>query len=309
MITLQYPLPDLTRLELPSQRRVPFPPSGIVGDAFASTAFTDRDGTVYVFYQLNGALSRLYRFPRTGKPGPVGPPLRNAGEASRVAGVVLTSTCFAHGGRVLVLDLKAPTAWRPIGAGCSAALSPDHKTVAFVRSGPDGLEIWQSAVDGSGQPHRLWSISSLPELRALGIRHPVSGGDLTWGPGGIAMRIFQSNAQAIVIRRPSGQVRVIDLGQMTSDPPENVRWQPNGDLLAYVQSLTAGGAALRVFDAATAATRVLATDPRGFGQPVWSPDGRAIAIPTFRDTVIIADLSGVWLARVTSGGFPVAWTT
>jgi len=54
---------------------------------------------------------------------------------------------------------------------------------------------------------------------------------------------------------------------------------------------------------------VLATDPRGFGQPVWSPDGRAIAIPTFRDTVIIADLSGVWLARVTSGGFPVAWTT
>jgi hypothetical protein len=171
------------------------------------------------------------------------------------------------------------------------------------------LEIWQSAVDGSAQAKLLLGISSLPEVRALGIRRPQAGGDLTWGPGGIAMRIFHSNAQAIVVRRPAGQVLVIDLGQVTSEPPQNVRWQPNGNLLAYVQSLAAGGVVLRVFDAATSETKVLATDPRGFGQPVWSPDGRAIAIPTFRDSVIIADLSGVWLTRVASGGFPVAWTT
>lgn len=271
--------------------------------------FPEPEGSVLAFAHSFGTAFRLFRMRLDGKSETVGPTLPNASEPFRVGHFIVAATCLdTGGGDVVTLDTSNPTRWRPLAAGCAPAPSPDGKMVAFVRIEHGIIDIWQVAVDGSGAPRLLFALSSLPELRATGILHPELNGNLEWGPGGLAVQVFQSNAQALVVRRPSGEVQVIDLGQATVQFTSNFRWQPNGNLLAFVGSLQAGGVVLRVLDPATGTTRVLATDPQGFGRPLWSPDGEAVAVSSLRGELIVTDLDGRWLRTFSSAGSPLAWT-
>lgn len=61
--------------------------------------------------------------------------------------------------------------------------------------------------------------------------------------------------------------------------PEHYRspvWSPSGDALAYLADAANGGE-LRVFDIATARSRVVARLPSGVANLTWSPDGRTLA--------------------------------
>jgi hypothetical protein len=312
LLTVEVRFAQLFRMTLPGGRRRMFPaPGSIGGGSFGAAivaALPEPDGTVLVFYHPFGGATRLFRQRLGGKSEPVGPGLPDASEPFRVGHLVVTSTCLQAGGEVVALDISNPTKWRPLAAGCAPVLSPDGTMVAFARTERGSIDIWQVPVDGSRPPSLLFAVSSLPELRATGILHPELNGNLAWGPGGLAIQVFQSNAQALVVRRPTGEVRVIDLGQATAQFTSNVRWQPNGNLLAFVGSLQAGGVVLRVLDPDTGTTRVLATDPQGFGRPLWSPDGKAVAVSSLRGELIITDLGGRWLSRYSSAGSPLAWT-
>lgn len=184
--------------------------------------------------------------------------------------------------------------------------SPDGRTIAFVSSrGEPGQksQIWLLPIDGG-------------EARPLTKAHDGAGG-FTWSPDGsrIAYISVDSTPLAVEAKRrrrddaevyesdfrryhlwvvsvASGSAEEVVHGDFTlsalaiSDVPQ---WSPDGTRIAFVASPTGLLRDLRgsvyVVTVATKQLDLVAPEFRtaadALNQPVWSPDGRTLAFPTF----------------------------
>jgi dipeptidyl aminopeptidase/acylaminoacyl peptidase len=191
--------------------------------------------------------------------------------------------------------------------------SPDGRTIAFVSSrGETGAkpQIWLLPIDG-GEAHQL--------------THARDGaGGFEWSPDGSRIayisadstardveaklrrrddaEVFESNFRRYhlwVVQVATGRAEEIVHGEFTlsalgiSGVPQ---WSPDGTRIAFVASPTGLLRDLRggvyIVDVATRQLDRIASEFRSaadaLNQPVWSPDGRTLAFPTFPQSSRIA---------------------
>jgi hypothetical protein len=304
--------PGIAEYLLPSGRTREFPTPK---NSFPFNAFWASDGsTVYAMLSV-GPVTRLFRLRLGHRPEAVSPPVGCIASMSHGGETVLVAPC-RRSRPALVLDLRDPSRWRPVATGSPAGLSPDGRTVAYS---PDGRTVWFAPVDGSAPPRRILSVDAVPALRVLGgsphipsillgpavtffgpaSRIPVA---LEWGPGGLAVPVLGGAGAGYVVRRPGGQVQVVDIGGAR---PGEFRWSPRGALLAYISKFQGEGAK-RVFDAATGTGRVVGLQPvRGFGNGfvglAWSPDGRFTVSLRQGGFAVLSSRGGLWQVVDTAG--------
>ena len=141
------------------------------------------------------------------------------------------------------------------------SLSPDGKTIAYLRSRGFYPEIWLMNVDGRS-PRALsrWTI--------YGGRPPA------WSPDGERVGIVingPDSSDTAVIR-----VRYNDLTNITADSHLNddIAWSPDGQQVAYMSAGANGsGYQLDVHDLRTDAVQTVAKNAAFVGRASWSPDG------------------------------------
>jgi Tol biopolymer transport system component len=172
------------------------------------------------------------------------------------------------------------------------ALSPDGKTIAFVRDNA----VWLMNSDGSDQrflvrsgyndPRPVWS----PDGRAIAFN---SGGPGDCPPGayrcGHLVAVWTIRVDGTGLRRHGASTRY-------------ATWSPNGQRLAYEAAVDPYGTAhgILVKNAGGTKARLIAR----FGtQPAWSPRGRLIAYDGRGITVVESD--GTRRRRVAGGRFPL----
>lgn len=216
-----------------------------------------------------------------------------------------------------------------IGVGRSPSWSPDGSRLTFVSAtGTNDIEV--ASADGSS-------------VRSLG----VSGLDPAWSPKGDAIAYFSSDSTVELIR-PDGSGRTV-LATDAQRFPENVplAWSPDGAWLSFPAvntqahvlevnvvkpdgserlSLGNGWAvswspkadllAFEASDDSIATVEIVAPDgtvrassQEPYGTPVWSPDGRALAVGTpERKGVTIVNADAETLSTLAITGVP-AWSS
>ncbi len=166
------------------------------------------------------------------------------------------------------------------GGKSGLSWSPDGHRLAFSGQG----SIWIVSTNG-GQPHRLThSAPGTGDPRQAGDRNP------RWSPKGdwILFETGRRGHNDLVVVSPDGLSENI-LTATDADADEG-EWSPDGSQVAYVErapSYFSGKLQLAKFDAQSGRAQppvTLYTSPvdRGGGwslrRPVWSPDGRTLAI-------------------------------
>jgi hypothetical protein len=269
-------------------------------------AFPGPDGSAYVLLQVAfGPLgaSQLFRLGASRSVGlggtvniPYGGTLDVRGDHAIAWG------CAGKHRSIFAFDLPDGAEWTPVAQGCSAALSPDGKAVAYVNGG----SLFRKTLP-DGQPERLLDLRSVAALREAGItRFPDGQGSIAWGPGGIGVTVGNKLTWAVVAYRSGHQPTVVPLGRAA---PDAMAWQPTGGLLAFNDFVTTTQTGeLRVLDPATGAITLVAVT-QNYGQFQWSPDGRILAVARSGQLVSFVDLRGIALRTMSLGGVPVGWTS
>jgi Tol biopolymer transport system component len=181
--------------------------------------------------------------------------------------------------------------------------SPDGKSIAFVAatffdSGQAESTITVVAADGSKRRVLLRTQSG-----QLAFQEPA------WSPNGqrIAFTWLRNTTQGLWLLRMDGSVDPV-----TSETVQHPSWAPDGKRLAYA---TSGG--IFVVNVKTRKTR-LVNGTAESGCPVWSPNGKWIAVCASRaaagfhraNSIDIVSSTGATRRRVLTGGviYPVAWS-
>ena len=268
-------------------------------------AFWGPRGTAYVLLPVNfGPLgqSQLFQLSLTAEARDVGGLLSIPfGGILEVRGDRAASWgCFRNRRSIYVLDLSAGGDWRPVATGCSAALAPDGKEMAYFDEG----SLFRMSLP-NGRPERLLSMGSVPGLKAAGIpRIPSGSVSIAWGPGGISLFGGTRNAWALVVYRPGHPPITVPLGSST---PQSMVWQPQGRLLGFSDYVASSQTIeVRLLDTATGAISQVAVT-QNYGRFQWSPDGRVLAVGRSSQVISFIDLQGRVLATNAAGGLPDAW--
>lgn len=233
-----------------------------------------------------------------------------AGEARRYSGkiaftMLINSTTGLHGD-LFVIGADG-TRMRQLTSNAKdehgPTWSPDGKSIAFVAatffdSGQVESTITVVAADGSKRRVLLRTLSG-----QLGFQEPA------WSPNGqrIAFTWFRNTTQGLWLLRMDGSVDPV-----TSKTVQHPSWAPDGKRLAYAAS---GG--IFVVNVKTRNTR-LANGTTESGCPVWSPNGKWIAVCASKaaagfhraNSIDIVTPTGAARRRVLTGGviYPVAWS-
>jgi Tol biopolymer transport system component len=175
--------------------------------------------------------------------------------------------------------------------------SPDGSRIVFAVADPNGPWIGVARTDGSGV-----------ERIADGFYHPWGP---AWSPDGewIAFSAGEGHRRHVHLIRPDGS----DLHELAGVPHSGApRWSPDGSRLAFD---AANGFELYLVDRDGSNLRRLAEQGIYGSEPIWSPDGRAIAyISTVADDVrelFIMDGNGTNPRQLTHGAanpFFHSWT-
>jgi len=268
-------------------------------------AFPGPNGTAYVLIPANfGPIgqSQLFQVSLTAQAREVGGLLSVPfGGYLDVRGDRATSwACYRHRRSIYVLDLSAGSDWHPVATGCSAALAPDGKALAYFDDG----SLFRISLP-NGRPERLLSMGSVSGLKAAGIpRIPSGSVSISWGRGGISLFGGTRNAWALVVYRPGHPPITVPLGSST---PQAMVWQPQGRLLGFSDYVgSTQTIEVRLLDTATGAISQLAVT-QNYGRFQWSPDGRVLAVGRSSQVISFIDLQGKVLATNAAGGLPDAW--
>lgn len=180
-------------------------------------------------------------------------------------------------GAVLLLITTGPTFAEPpsynseqlslIRYTAECQLSPDGKTVAFVSDITGALELWTVAVTG-GWPHQLTNLNE-----------QVS--DIRWSPDSqwlVFASDYGGNEHRDLYRVPAsgGAVEKLTATKLSESAP---RISPDGQRIAFTADPDREFLfQLQVLDLETRQTIPLTQEPVNALVPVWSLDGRTIAI-------------------------------
>lgn len=274
-------LPDGTpqEIELPGTFRVVF------------GSFLE-DGSILAVVETQPG-DRVYRL-ADGPPEPLGPPLRDRfGLTFSVVGDTLLAAGCGERPVGHVLDLNAPTEWRPVQASCGASLSPDAGSMVWS---PDGRTLVRSSVGGDGAPEpvlELGEIEGLAETMGSGI---TIGNEFGWGDPGLAATAFSGDRQAAIVVREDLPPFVAPLGGTGPVARAFLSWQPGGTLLAVMMWNNLEGI-LRIVDPDGEDARIVAMLQEPPRELVWSPDGEAILAGTDLRWVFVA-ADGTWLRSI-----------
>jgi Tol biopolymer transport system component len=179
---------------------------------------------------------------------------------------------------LFVTDTAAAAPPRTLGDGARYAWSPDYARVAYD---------WQGlvyVVDSDGGNPKLVGPGTAPAWSPDGQRLAIERGSNT-GP------------QIVVVTLTDGSERVLVAGSRPTWAPKQAGV---GERIAY--SFTGSAAAppaLYVVDVAGGAVSVLASDG---AEPIWSPDGGAVAFLTSRQEIAVVTLNPAVVRTVGSGG-------
>jgi hypothetical protein len=262
-----------------------------VRDPAASVAAATGDGLLGVVVSARGRATVLRLVGDTTTPlGPAleGPRQTDYRSLSVAGGRVLVADCHA----VSVLDTSGASSWRTIGRGCWGTLSADGSRAVFS---PDGRTVVETAAAGGGETAAF----DLADAVDLGVAEPPRlFGAPAWGEAGIAFTAIAGDQAGVFLRRPGGEiVPLLQEKLLKTARPPILTWRPDGGLLAMMDDLGSGGA-LRTFDPATGAHRVVALDALAFEGLLWSPDGSSLATLTSAGALLVVGTDDVWRSRV-----------
>jgi hypothetical protein len=277
-----------TRLPGGEPRRMDLPNDSVVYAA----RWAEPGRSAYAFVQPNGnqRAVQLVRVGVDGPPQPVGARLENVSATAAVSatdtagGVFLAATC-AHGRGSVEVMAGGESAWRRVANGCRATLSPDGRAVAFS---DDGHTVRTVPVAG-GTPTTVFDADAVAAVRSAGL-DGARIEDVAWGDPGVGVVLHHGRTYAVLVHTDHGD----HLAPIPGTPTfvGALQWQPSGTLLAVATFFGGQGSILRAVDARTGAVRVLASDPRGLGGTVWSPDGSLLASLDSRGAWIFVDGNG-----------------
>jgi Tol biopolymer transport system component len=202
--------------------------------------------------------------------------LTPAADAAETAGGILFSLPRPASGRIVFV--------RPDGSGLvdltsnetmyetdfrSYSWSPDGRRIAFTshRDGASSEEIYVMNPDGSGQ-QRLTFMSG---------RDSIFDFAPAWSPDGSTIAFVQDQNlhDSVWLMNPDGtsQRRLVDVGAIV----RHLSWSPDSSRLLY-EVQNAPPNRVEVVDVRTGAVHSLTPPNRIDLSPVWSPDGRYVAV-------------------------------
>jgi Tol biopolymer transport system component len=264
-------------------------PGGTVLDAF----WSDSGDRAYVLIDFLGR-SRLYRLdPATGRSKPLGPPVRNASAPDLAGSHILTATCGRPRRALLLMDTAGAGRWQEVAPGCVGALSPDGRALAYS---PDGRTLWRVLEAGAGQAEKIAELADVAGLEPQEARR-ARVRSIEWGDGGIALGVWLGERMVPVILTDGGR---LELGP--ADPVADrldLEWRPGGDELAvatYSSGFTSTEAVIRLFEADSSRSRVVAVNPSGFFEMTWSPEGQFLVATSSSERWVFLDAGGDWRA-------------
>lgn len=260
-------------------------------------------GVAYTMEQSSFGLrpdATLFRMAGQTPPEPIGGVVRGGSGFAFAIHTAVTWSCVDGPGSVFVLDVAADNpAWDRYARGCGAGISPDGRTIAFIR----GRDVWQGTLNG-GHVTRVLAPGDVPSLKAIGIDRFQQTPGIALGSQAMAVAAGSPRqGAAIVVVRANRGPRVVPLGNTTL---QWMAWQPKGRLLAFADRVESSQVTeVRTFDPVTGAVREVAVT-QSFGA-VWSPDGRVLAIFKGASVVAFVDADGVQLASGSVEGGPRDW--
>jgi WD40 repeat protein len=240
---------------------------GLPIDAPVVDAAWIQPGTVaYAFVQSGSDQNtvQLDEVEVNGSATPVGDRVSNVSSISVAGSEFLVASCDHGKGDTRVIR-AGDGAWRHAVAACAATLSPDGKSLAFSS---DGHTIRSMPVDG-GAAQIMLDLGSIDELQGAHI------GEMSWGPSGLGIVLNRGANFWMLVHTDRGD----HVARIAGAPGfvGRLRWQPSGELLAFVTFYQGQGSVMRAMDARSGQVRVMATDPRGLAGTVWAPDGSLLA--------------------------------
>lgn len=261
--------------------------------------FFDEDGTVIALLEGPDGVA-LYRLAPDADPVALGDPLPAGDTMSHGGGSVLVTACtIPPAAHVLDLGVADPR-WRPVEAGCGAALSPDGRTAAWS---PDGAAIVEAPVDGSAPPSRVAEVDAMPVPEAAAPEAAFAL-PIAWQDEGRAVLVASGGWQGVVLGEDPSTLT--PLGDRGAGPLQVfLDWQPGAPVLAVGSSTSLGGTVRLVDDAGSRAVAI-------FGEPAtgtaWSPRGDALlAASNGVWAVVTPEGEWLWSRIVGRGQEPLDW--
>lgn len=289
---------ELATIELPDGEPQPLTMPEDV--RFVHAAYPLEDGQVLAVVEHGHARLRAYLL-TAGTVEPVGPLLRRVHAFSFAAGHLLATRCDRSTSAWL-LDLADPERWIPASGACGATLSPDGAEVAWS----DGRRVLGAPTVPAADPEPLFDAAELEGLPS-GMRRLEVVGGLSWGPGGLAIPLGNSERQGAAVLEPDGAVGFTPLGDRGAGIGASLAWQPSGELLA-VASWGTLEAIVRVFPP-RGDSRVVAMDADPIAGLVWSPGGDVLLAASQARWTFVTP-AGAWIRSnpVPRGELvPIAW--
>lgn len=285
-----------------TEQPVTMPPGSILVH-FASFA---EDGSILA--AVEGPYGRFgaYRLGVDADPEPLGPMLRGAFTFDGDDRSILAASCNDQR-TGYVLDVADPTAWREVDAECGAALSPDGGSFAtpVARTRVDVVPV-----DAASEASTVFAIEDVDASVGFVPKDAHIAGRIAWDTHGLAFTIGTDEIESLVVVPDDGTVTVETFGKHAEWIETTLAWQPGGSLIGAAGATQIEGI-VRMADAATGGSRVVAIlrePPFGI---VWSPDGRVLLASTLgRWTFLGTD--GAWLRVLPYSrgrALPMDWRT
>jgi hypothetical protein len=191
------------------------------------------------------------------------------GPASDVRNGVIVYSEVRNAGQHLWVVNPDGTGARQLTTDASASdtdpsISPDGRTVAFVRTGADGSSICLIEIDGTG----------LREFSPL----DVSAIAPSWSPGGSRIAFATTDGRIFAGAVDGSEPRL--LATMAANAVTGITWSPDGTRIAFSAPLGADASNDDLWVASAVspdlALNITTTAEASESSPAWSPDGSQI---------------------------------